>query len=110
MEKVAKVMGYGVMKFFNMIVGVPLALAGTIVVLAFCLVDLILLLLPVFLVCQIMLEDVAIIVPNILPVQVMFTIVGTLMGYYLHKILKVYVPMWFKGTAKYISESFSFNY
>lgn len=42
-----------------------------------------------------------IVVPNSLGLQFVFTIVGTLMGYYLYKLLKVYVPKWFKFLELY---------
>ncbi|MGL5416370.1 MAG: hypothetical protein ACRDAU_11970 [Clostridium sp.] len=110
MEKGFKIMNYTVLKIFNILVGVPLSFAGTIIVLSICLVDLILLLLPAFWLCNVILKDiVVIVVPTNMWIQLVFTIVGTLIGYYLNKILKVYVPKWFKGMEKYIKESFNFS-
>ncbi|WP_297638832.1 hypothetical protein [uncultured Clostridium sp.] len=110
MEKGFRIINYTILKIFNILVGVPLAFALTTVVLSVCLVDLILLLLPIFWLCNVMLKDiVVIVVPTNMGIQLVFTIVGTLMGYYLNKILKVYVPKWFKGMEMYIEESFSFS-
>lgn len=111
MEKGLRIINYTIIKIFNILIGVPLAFAVTLVVLSICLVDLILLLLPVFLICNIIFQDiVVIVVPNSLGVQFVFTMVGTLMGYYLQKVLKIYVPKWFKAVEVYINESFTFHY
>lgn len=111
MEKGLKIVGYTIMKMFNILIGLPLAFAGTLVVLSICLVDLILLLLPVFLMLNIVFKDICVIVvPNNLGLQFVFTIVGTLMGYYLQRILKVYIPKWFKGLQAYIIRSVTFHY
>lgn len=111
MEKGLKIVGYTIMKIFNILIGLPLVFAGTLVVLSICLVDLILLLLPVFLVLNVVLKDICVIVvPNSLGLQLVFTILGTLMGYYLQRTLKVYIPKWFKGVKVYIIRSVTFHY
>ena len=111
MEKGLKIVGYTIMKIFNILIGLPLVFAGTLVVLSICLVDLILLLLPVFLVLNVVLKDICVVVvPNSLGLQLAVTIVGTLMGYYLQRILKVYIPKWFKGVQVYIIRSVTFHY
>lgn len=111
MEKRLRLINYIIIKVFNILMGVPLAFAVTLVVLAICLVDLILLLLPIFLIWNILFEDIVVIGgPNNLGLQFVFTIVGTLIGYYLKKILKIYIPKWFKAIEVYIKESFTFRY
>lgn len=102
MEKGFEIIIYGIKKIFNILIGIPLVFAITIIVLSICLVDLILLLLPVFWICNIFLKDqLMIVVPTGLGLQFVFTIVGTLMGCYLYKLLKVYVPKWFKFLELY---------
>lgn len=111
MEKGLRIINYTIIKIFNILIGVPLAFAVTLVVLSICLVDLMLLLLPVFLICDIIFQDIAVIVvPNSLGLQFVVTILGTLMGYYLQKVLKIYVPKWFKLIGVYVNRSFTFRY
>lgn len=110
MEKILKMINYTIMKIFNILIGVPLVFAVTLVVLSICLVDLILLLLPVFLICNIIFQDIfVIVIPNSLGLQFIFTIIGTLMGYYLQKVLKIYVPRWFKAVDIYIKRIILFH-
>lgn len=109
MEKGLRMINNTIIKIFSILIGIPLAFAGTIVVLSMWIVDLALLLLPVFWICNIVFEDVImIVVPNSIGLQFVFTIIGTLMGYYLQKILKVYTPRWFKGVETYVKNSFIF--
>lgn len=48
MESVLKIIKYMIIKILNILVGIPLAFALTLLVLSICLVDLLLLSLPVF--------------------------------------------------------------
>lgn len=110
MREGLKIINYTIFKIFNILIGMPLTFAVTTIILSICLVDLILLLLPVFYIINIFFNDLSVlVVPNNPAIQFMFTIVGTGMGYYLQKILKVYVPKCFKSIEVYIKNSFSFQ-
>ncbi|MGL4991598.1 MAG: hypothetical protein ACRC57_10630 [Sarcina sp.] len=105
-----KIINYTIFKIFNILIGIPLAFAVTTIILSICLVDLILLLLPVFYVINIFFNDLSVLVVlNNPAIQFIFTIIGTAMGYYLQKILRVYVPKYFKSIEAYIKNSFSFQ-
>ncbi|MBW6411347.1 hypothetical protein [Clostridium weizhouense] len=111
MQKRLRIINYTIIKIFNILIGVPLVFAVTLVILSICLVDLILLLLPVFFICNIFFQYIVVIVSqNNLGIQFIFTIIGTVMGYYLQRILKIYVPKWFKEVGMYINKSFTFYY
>ncbi|KFX57197.1 hypothetical protein FDC50_05295 [Clostridium botulinum] len=105
MESVLKIIKYMIIKILNILVGIPLAFALTLLVLSICLVDLLLLSLPVFLICDIVFQDIAVtVIQNSLGLKFVVTILGTIMGYCLQKLLKIYVPKWFKGVNMYLNK------
>lgn len=109
-NKFIKTIIYSLMKIGNILIGIPISLASTIVVLAICLVDLVLSLLPVALILSIFIQEIDMgIGPNNFIVKILAVIIGTAMGYYLYQILKVYVPKYFEFLKMYLRDSFKFS-